>query len=245
MSRITPSERPDLSIVAPVYRNAETLEALVCRICDALEPVEISFDIVFINDASPDHSQEVLLRLAQQHASIEIVTLNKNAGQNRAVLTGLQHARGRFVLIMDADLQDPPEAIPSLLAATLTIGCDAVFAGREGKYESPMRRLTSYVFKTGLHIACGIPKDAGLFVLMSRNMVQRLLALETRNPYIVAMIACAGLSITSIPVQRAPRTTGASSYSFWKRLKVGWHAWRWVLAWRCGRVKYIPESPAI
>jgi len=235
-----PMETPptfDLSIVVPVYRNEETLETLAGRLTDTLKPLAVRFEIVFVNDASPDRSQEVLCEIARKHTAVEIVELNENIGQNRAVLTGLTRASGRFALIMDADLQDPPEAIPALWRTIQETGCAAVFARRRGKYESFPRRLSSYIFKTGLRLVCGIPRDAGLFVLIGRNMIKRLLAFDTQNPYVVAMIACTGLPTVSIPVPRAMREKGTSAYTLGKRLRVGWNAGKWVLAWKYDRLK--------
>jgi glycosyltransferase involved in cell wall biosynthesis len=221
----------DVSIVVPVYSNADTLEELHRRLCAVLEPVAPSFEIVFVDDACPAGSLAVLEALARCDRRVAVIVHERNAGQYRAVMTGLAHARGGCAVVLDADLQDPPEAVPQLLAR-LREGYGAVFAGRRGRYEGFSRRLTSRLFKTLLHLVAGTPVDAGLFVALSREMIDRLLAYNERRPFVVAMIGCTGLSLASVPVVRLERPAGWSAYSSWKRLTTGCNAILWVLGFR-------------
>jgi len=221
-------ENPQLSVVIPVYRNKETLDALHSRLCQVLQNEKIDYEIIFINDACPDGSLARLEEISRRDKKTLIAVLEKNIGQGKAVLKGLALSRGETIIVMDADLQDPPEAIP-LLMAKLKGGFDLVFAGRRGAYESRFRLLTSYLFKRSLYVLCGLPVDAGLFVAMNRRMVQRLLFYHQPGPSILAMIACTGLSLVSIPVERAKRLRGVSAYSFWKRFKVGFGGVIWVI----------------
>lgn len=222
------TEGPDLSIVLPVYRNREMLCALCRNLCDVLDAQGRPYELIFVDDACPDGSRAVLEALAQTNPHVVVLALEQNVGQQRAVLTGLRHARGQWVVVMDADLQDPPEAIPLLLAAARD-GAAAVFAGRRGRYESRLRLLTSRVFKRALHLLCGVPVDAGLYVAMNRQMLERVLALDNPRPHLVAMIGCSGLPVASIPVRRAERPAGRSAYTSWGRLEVAWQALTWVL----------------
>jgi glycosyltransferase involved in cell wall biosynthesis len=223
------TDGPDLSVVLPVYRNREMLHALCGRVCDVLDAQGRPYELVFVNDACPEGSGAVLEDLARINPHVVVLTLEQNVGQQRAVLTGLRRARGRWVVVMDADLQDPPEAIPLLLAAAKA-GAAAVFAGRRGRYESPLRLLTSRLFKGTMHLLCGVPADAGLYVAMNRQMLERVLALDNPRPHLVAMIGCTGLPVASIPVRRAERPAGRSAYTSWGRLEVAWQALTWVLA---------------
>lgn len=236
MSIVTTPKSVDISVVLPVYRNADTLRPVHRRLRDVLESHGSSFEIVFVDDASPDGSLAILKELANLDSSVRVLALARNIGQHRAVLAGLPLAGGRWVVVMDADLQDPPEAIPQLLRKAQE-GFAAVFAGRRGRYESAWRLLESWLFKRLLHLACGIPADAGLFVAMNPQMVERLLALRARRPYLVAMIGCTGLPLASIPVARLPRTVG-SAYSHSARLKTGLAGIGWVLTWRWRRGKH-------
>ena len=160
-----------------------------------------------------------------------MLALARNRGQQRAILAGLAHARGEWVVVMDADLQDPPEAIPDLLRAAST-GARAVFAGRRGSYESAGRLATSRMFKRLLHWMCGVPADAGVFVILHRSLVQRILALGGPCPFLVAMIGSTGLPAVSVPVARDPRPVGVSAYSGWDRLRSAMAALAWLALWR-------------
>jgi glycosyltransferase involved in cell wall biosynthesis len=168
------------------------------------------------------------------------VALARNVGQQQAVLAGLAHARGAWTVVIDADLQDPPEAIPALLARGRD-GYAAVFAGRRGRYESRGRLLTSRLFKRLLSVLSGVPADAGIFVAMHRSLVERLLQMDRDMPFLVAMIGCAGLPMTSVPVVRAARANGVSAYSSWARLKSGWRGMAYVLAWRWRAARGLPD----
>jgi len=221
---------PDVSVVVPVYRNAETIAELHQRVCRALESQSLTFELLFVDDACPEDSLRVVKGLARDDPQVAGVALTRNIGQHRAVLAGLAHARGEWTVIMDADLQDPPEAIPDLLTRG-RLGYAAVFAGRRGLYESRSRLFTSRLFKRLLSSLCGIPDDAGIYVALHRSLVERLLEMDGERPFVVAMIGRAGLPMTSLPVVRATRSSGASAYSAWTRLRSGWRGVTYVLGW--------------
>jgi hypothetical protein len=144
---------------------------------------------------------------------------------------------------MDADLQDPPEAVPSLLSAG-RLGVAAVFAGRRGEYESRFRLLTSRLFKWLLHVLCGVPSDAGLFVALNRPAVDRVLAMAGRRPFVVAVVGCTGLPLASVPVARDRRPSGTSAYSSLGRLRSGWRGVVWVMRWKWRAFQGKPPEPA-
>ena len=221
---------PELSVVIPVYRNAATVARLHARLRAVLVPLR-SFEILFVDDGCPQGSLAALSHLAEQDPQVGVLTLSRNRGQHRAILAGLAHARGEWVVVMDADLQDPPEAIPELLEAAAS-GARAVFAGRRGSYESAGRLATSRMFKRVLHWSCGVPADAGAFVMLHRSLVQRLLALGGPCPFLVAMIGSTGLPAVSVPVARGPRDGGVSAYSGWDRLMSALGALTWLALWR-------------
>lgn len=236
---LSPPE-PEVSVVVPVFRNAETVGELSSRIASVLEGQGVSFEIVFVNDACPEGSLAALAVLADADDRFRVVSLKRNVGQQQAILRGLAHARGGDVVVMDADLQDPPEAIP-LLLDRLGEGCNAVFAGRRGRYESSLRLFTSRLFKRVLHLMLGVPTDAGAFVAMSRKMKECLLLMPSRGAHVAAMIGASGLPVDSIPVERARRLRGCSSYTAWARLRVGLRAVGWVLS----RRRWIGPRPGL
>jgi len=244
---VTPERGIDLSVVVPVYGNAETLEELHSRLATVLEGRGLEFEVLYVDDACPRGSLEVLRTVARSDPRVGVVSLARNAGQHRAVLAGLSLARGRGAVVLDADLQDPPEAIPQLLAK-LEEGYGAVFAGRRGLYESRGRLLTSRLFKRLLSRLCGAGDglaDAGLYVVLDRPTVSRLLSMENGAPFVVAMIGCAGLRTVSVPVVRSPRPSGESAYSSWRRLRSGLRGVAWVIRWRVGRRRTPDAAPAI
>lgn len=232
------SQVPEVSVVVPVYRNAETLHELYHRLRHVLETRLLSFEIIFVDDACPAGSLAVLEELALGNCRVTVIALEQNVGQHRAVLVGLAHTRGKWTVVMDADLQDQPEFIPDLLHKARE-GVGAVFAGRRGRYESSFRLFTSCLFKGLLHLMCGVPADAGLFVALNRPMVERVLALDGPHPSVVAMIGCTGLPMASIPVVRDQRASGQSAYSFWRRLRSAWRAVVWVLSCKWHPVRWI------
>ena len=205
-----------VSVVCPVYRNAASLPELVER----LRPV--ADQIVLVDDGCPDGSWEVISTL-----DVEGIRHPANRGQNAAVLTGLRAARGDVVVVMDADLQDPPEAVPLLLAELSERG-GVVFGGRRGIYEPAARRLSSQVFKRLLSALSGLPPDAGLFLAMDRPAVDATLAHARPGGYVLAAIGRTGVPMHSVPVDRG--FAARSAYSTVDRVRLGLRALREVVA---------------
>jgi 2-polyprenyl-3-methyl-5-hydroxy-6-metoxy-1,4-benzoquinol methylase len=222
-------ERPEISVVVPVYRNETTLAALHSRIVAALDDVPV--EVIFVDDASPDRSAATVEGLAGDDPRVKLVVEDRNRGQHAAAISGMRHSRGDWVVVLDADLQDPPEAIPALIAHGRA-GFDAVFAGRRGRYESRSRLLTSRLFKAALAAISDVPRDAGMFVALRRSAAQRVIAMEGPPPQVVAMIGSAGLRTASIPVARSPRADGTSAYTTAARVGSSIRALRWALRGR-------------
>lgn len=211
---------PAVSVIVPVYGNASTLYELACRIANVL----LDYELIFVNDASPDDSRKVLETLEAC-----VVTHPSNRGQNAAVLTGFAHARGETVVVLDADLQDPPEAIPELLRQKRESGAAIAFATRTGDYASAGRMFTSRLFKSVLARLTGLPEGAGLFVAVDRDVAQRVVAMAPL-PSIVAALGIAKEKTIGVPVQRA--MSDGSSYTGFGRLRLAFRTLMWVLAHR-------------
>jgi SAM-dependent methyltransferase/CTP:molybdopterin cytidylyltransferase MocA len=235
-----------VSVVIPVYRNPATLRELYMRLVRALAELGMS-ELIFVNDGCDQGSDTVLRELTQADEAIVVVDLEANQGQHSAVLAGLERSRGEWTVVLDADLQDPPEAIPSLIA-TAAPGIDAVFAGRRGDYESRPRLVTGRIYRQLLRLIARTPADAGAYVALSRRMVERLLEMQAaatgRAPALVAMIGCSGLKSTSLPVERARRSEGRSAYTTARRARSGLQALAWAAAWRLRR-RSSTKAPAI
>jgi hypothetical protein len=237
---------PEISVVVPVYCNAETLEELYGRLSQTLATGGFSFEVIFVEDAGPDGSLAVLKTLAAADPRVGLIAMAANLGQHGAIMIGLGYARGSRTVIMDADLQDPPEAIPALLAAGRS-GPAAVFAGRRGAYESASRLFSSRLYRWLLRRLTGLPADAGIFVAIDSPMREYLLKMAGPYPSIVAMIGCTGLPVRSIPVPRMPRPRGRSAYDWRGRLKSGLRALAWVADWKLRPLTRRPrllETPA-
>ena len=214
-----------LSVIIPVYRNAATLNALINQLTATLTALAFPYELVFVVDACPEGSLGVLRKIAEGDTHIRILALDRNMGQNWAILMGLAHARGDVLVTMDADLQDPPHAIPDLIY-TLDETTSAVFAGKRGHYEAVHKLLCSAALKRVLHWSSGgrVPLDAGLFMALKREMVDRLLEFRVQRPYVTSLMGRTGLVLKSIPVTRAKSLNRQSGYTLLKRLRLAWQA---------------------
>ncbi len=218
----------DVAVVTPVYRNRATLPSLYARVGSVLDQLGKSWNLVFVNDVCPQRSIEVMRALAQDDPRVVIVDLDQNVGQARAVLEGLRHVRARYVVIMDADLQDPPEAIAKLLVALDANGprCKVVFAGHRGRYEPWLRWVTGRVFRTLRGWLFGIPRDAGSFGIICGDALPALLSLSAPLPHWPLLVGWLKLPSRSVPVRRHQRHQGESAYSHRKRLRVAAETFR-------------------
>jgi len=220
-----------VSIVIPVYRNAATLAELHRRLVQVLSSAGLTFEVIFVEDDSPDGSLEILGEIADTDPRVAILSIERNVGQHRATMIGIARSQGGIVVTLDADLQDPPDAIPKLVA-TLRQGHGAVFAGRVGRYEAAHRQLTSRIFKLLLHLATGVPVDAGAFVAFDRRTADSLLKFQARTPFLPGLIGLSGARMISLPVKRSVRQSGRSAYSGWRRFRTGASALAWALLWK-------------
>lgn len=195
-----------VAVVAPVFRNAATLPALVGRAARAVPGATI----VLVDDACPDGSGDVAAALAAEHDHVVALRHATNRGQQEAVRSGLRRVPADVHVVLDADLQDPPEAIPLLLEELARGNAEAVFAGRRGAYEGPLRRLGGVAHRRVLAWTLGLPSDAGGFVAMTGRCTRAVLAMDG-PPQLVAMIGRTGYPTASIPVRRDGRDVGSST----------------------------------
>jgi mannosyltransferase len=220
----------DVVVVVPVYRNARTLEVLAQRLAAALDGRDWRLRLVV--DASPDDSADVAARLSAADPRIAVTLLEHNVGQHRALERGLEDEPGAQAWVcLDADLQDPPEAVPALLGALAERQADAVFAGRRGAYEGVVRRATGTLHRRAVAGLTGLPADAGAFLALGPRA--RSAVLDARAPSLVAAVGAARLSVRSLPVARVPRAEGRSAWTSTARLRqsartLAWLAARWT-----------------
>jgi dolichol-phosphate mannosyltransferase len=204
----------DVSVVLPVYRCAPLLEELRDRLVAALEPVG-SFELVFVEDGGDDGSWAVLERLAAADPRVRAFGLSRNFGQHAAITAGIEQARGEWVVVMDSDLQDPPEVVPQLLARARD-GFDVVFARRVGRGGALRRRLASRLYARLMRTFTGrrIDPSYGSFSVIARPVADAYLRFRDRNRHYLYVLQWLGFRQTHIDYPYAERPGGGSSYTF-------------------------------
>ncbi len=215
-------KRPTFSIVVPVYNEREALPELYRRVKAVMESLGEPWELVLVDDGSTDGSTEYMRQLrAQDPEHVRPVIFARNFGHQIAVTAGLDYARGQAVVIMDADLQDPPEVIPDLVAKWRE-GYQVVYAvrvAREG--ETWFKKTTAALFYRLIYRITDvkIPVDTGDFRLMDRRVVDVLNRMRERHRFIRGMAAWVGFRQTGVPYKRAPRFAGETKYPLRKMLK--------------------------
>jgi polyisoprenyl-phosphate glycosyltransferase len=208
------SPRPTLSVVIPVYNEQENLPLLYERLTATMESVGQSYEIIFVDDGSRDSSLALLHELQRADGRVAVVELARNFGHQVAISAGLDHARGDGVIVMDADLQDPPEVLPRFIDAWRA-GHDVVYAVREQRKEGVLMRLAYAAFYRLLQRVAQIeiPLDAGDFCLMDRRVVDLLSGMPERNRFVRGIRSWVGLNQVGLPYERQGRHAGKPKYT--------------------------------
>lgn len=214
--------RQKISIVVPLYNEAETLPALMARLA-ALVQAQHTFDweVVCVNDGSFDATADALDRLSDTHGWLAVVHLSRNFGHQIAISAGMDFAHGDAVIIMDGDLQDPPELIPDLIAQWQA-GYEVVYATRKIRHgESWLKIWTAKLFYRFLQKLSDvyIPLDTGDFRLMSRPVVNALGQMREKNRFVRGMVSWLGFRQTSVMYEREKRHAGETGYTLFKMLR--------------------------
>jgi glycosyltransferase involved in cell wall biosynthesis len=220
-----------VSVVLPVYQNRRQLPELHRRLTAVLREAGGGYELVFVDDAGGDGSLEWLRECRQKDDRVVLVEMPRNVGQHRAVLAGLARTAGDVVAVMDADLQDPPEAIPRLMAA-LDRDDTVVFARRTSRHQSRGRHLTGRLFKALLRRVARsrVPAGTGMFFVTSRRAAADVVARATLAPYVPLLLDQGGARMTTIDVTKASREDGTSAYTARRRLALAAGAIRQAIA---------------
>jgi dolichol-phosphate mannosyltransferase len=216
-----PASRPVVSIVVPVFNEQQTLDRLVERLTGALDSAGEPFEVVFVNDGSRDRSAEMLRAHHARDPRLKCISLSRNFGHQVAVTCGLDHASGDAVIVMDGDLQDPPEVLPGMIARWRE-GFDVVYAVRRRRKEGWAKVLAYKTFYWILRRVSylDIPLDSGDFSLMDRRVVDLLATMPERNRFVRGLRTWVGLRQTGYEYERDARFAGESKYSFTKLLRL-------------------------
>ena len=214
--------QPAVSIVIPVFNESASIPRLHTRLHQVLQQLGRSFEVVYVDDGSTDRSLQELLVIQGGDPAVKVVTLARNAGQHAAVLAGFAHARGAVVVTLDADLQNPPEEIPRLLAE-IDAGHDAVGTRREGRNDPFLRRAISAVVSRLASLAVGVPMtDCGSMLrAYQRPVVDEILRLAERALFIPALGAWLARRPTEISIRHEARVAGRSRYSPLRFMRLG------------------------
>ena len=212
---------PDLSIVIPVYRSEDCLEPLVRAIAEALDPIGRSYEIVLVNDYSPDNSWPVIQSICRRNSNVIGVDLRRNFGQDNALITGLRLARGKYVAIMDDDLQHHPNDLPALLDK-IEEGADAVYADFRVKRQKWWKNLGSWFNGKVAELVVNKPKNIYMspYKIIRKDVVDAICKYEGPDPYIDGLLFQVTARIAQVPADHHPRYAGISTYTFWKSLRV-------------------------
>jgi glycosyltransferase involved in cell wall biosynthesis len=210
--------RRSLSVVVPVYNESEVLPELHRRLATVLDGLDCASEIVFVNDGSTDRSLDVLTALHDTDPRVAVLDLSRNFGKEIAMSAGLDHAGGDAVVVIDADLQDPPECIPEMVRAW-EAGCDVVLMRRRSRaQESWLKKATARGFYRAIGAlgTIDIPENVGDFRLLSRRAVAALRRFPERSRFMKGLFAWIGFPCREIEYDRDGRYAGETKWNYWR-----------------------------
>jgi len=213
-----------ISIVVPFLNERENVPVVYERVRDVFEKVEEDFELVFVDDGSSDGSPEWIMHKAEEDNRVKIIRLSRNFGHQIAITAGMDFAQGEAVVIMDADLQDPPEVIPDLLEKWRQ-GKDVVYAVRESREgETFMKKfLAASFYKVFRHAAnIDVPVNTGDFRLISRKAIEALKQVRELHRFVRGLTCWIGFEQDAVYYQRAARLSGETKYPVWKSARLAW-----------------------
>ncbi|HYA36523.1 MAG TPA: glycosyltransferase family 2 protein [Candidatus Binataceae bacterium] len=210
--------RVDLSIVVPVHNEAPVVDAFFSRLFAVLDSLRMSFEVICVNDGSTDASLAAILKARESRPEIKVLDLSRNFGKDIALSAGLDHAGGAAVIPIDADLQDPPELIPTLIARWRE-GFEVVNARRQAREGETWTKKTSAAAFYRLFSRMSevtIPEDTGDFRLLDRKVVDALRRLPERTRFMKGLFAWVGFKQTSVYFHREARPAGTTKWNYWR-----------------------------
>jgi dolichol-phosphate mannosyltransferase len=232
--------QPLVSVVFSFRNEAENIPTLITRLDNAFASRRVAYELIFVNDDSTDKSLEILLREREKNPNVKIINMSRRFGVAEGVLAGMTAARGDAVIYMDADLQDPPEIIPTLLDRWRQ-GADVVHTVRTHRRgESALKmwatRMAYRVIQSGSAIE--LPVDAGDFKLLSRPAVDQLLQVRESDPYLRGLVVWLGFNQVFVPYERDARHAGSTHFPFfsknpWKTFVVGMTSFSFLPIYAC------------
>ena len=217
-------ELPEYSVVVPVYNSEASLDELCSRIHEVFVKLKENYEIVLVDDSSTDNSWRVMKTLRKKNSNIKIIQLMKNFGQHNALICGLHHVSGRYVITMDDDLQNPPEEIP-ILTHEIKKGYDLVIGALDAKHDRLFKKVGSFLIRYLNTTIFNKPKDIKLssFRIMTRALTDEIMVLKTPYPYIAGMLLSLTSNIANVTVKHEKRKYGRSTYGLNKLIKLAFN----------------------
>lgn len=208
-------ENPKISFVSPVYLAEHVLDKLVDEIASIMSKLNESFEIILVDDRSPDNSWEVMKRLSSTFSEVKSIRLSRNFGQHPAIMAGLSLAKGEWIVVLDCDLQDQPKEVEKLYNKALE-GFDVVLAKRAVRQDSFLKKLTSKVFSNFYGFLTNTKYDSEVanFGIYRYKVIQSILEVSDYIKFFPLFVKFVGFSSTAIEVKHGSRAEGKSAYSF-------------------------------
>jgi dolichol-phosphate mannosyltransferase len=214
-------QRPVLSLVIPIYNEEATIPELDRRLKDFLREMDETWEVVFVDDGSQDRTPEMLNEIAAAEPRYKVISFSRNFGHQAAITAGIDRAEGDAVVIMDADLQEPPEVVTAMIQKWRE-GCDVVYGQRSIRHgESIFKRATAAAFYrlSRMLLPIEIPLDTGDFRLLSRRVVLSMRALREQHRFVRAMVSWVGFKQTGVQYERPERFAGETKYPLRKMMR--------------------------
>ncbi len=223
---------PEFSIVIPIYNEAENIPELYERLTKVMEKVcgrvkepENCYEIILVDDGSKDRSWQLIRDIHEKDMRVRGIRFSRNFGHHIAITAGLDYAKGRAVILMDGDLQDPPEEIPGLVEK-FRGGYDVVYGIRKERRDPILKKMTSQLFWWILRRFSGVdmPQGQTMLRIMSRRLVDVLNEMREHARFVHGMMAWAGLNVATLEVEHSPRVKGKSKYNIPRMFRLAFNA---------------------
>lgn len=214
-------DKMDISVVIPIYNEAENVPELYKRLVASITPISSKFELIFIDDGSTDNSLNILRDLHNKDKNIRIIKFIRNFGQQSAALAGFRHCKGETIVQLDADLQNPPEEIPKLIQK-LNEGYDIVNAIRKKRQDSLLRKIYSLFLVALVSKLMGqnIKLNISSFRVMKRGVIEKINQCKDKSKFLSALVSWMGFSSAEVEVEHSKRLHGKTRYSTGKLIQI-------------------------
>jgi dolichol-phosphate mannosyltransferase len=217
-------QKPTVSIVSPVYKAERIVQKLVTKIQLTMEELKISYEIILVDDRSPDDSWALMKSLSAQYSNVKSIRLSRNFGQHPAIMAGISQAKGEWIVVMDCDLQDQPKEIIKLYKKAQE-GFEVVQARRKNREDNFFKKLSSKIFSKvyGYFTDTKYDNEIANFGIYHIKVIKSILQISDYIKFFPLFIDFVGFKSTSISVEHAPRESGTTSYSFTKLISLAFN----------------------